>query len=45
MTLPSESLAVALTVIVGFQSNIAPSAGGVMLAAGVMLSELTTVIA
>ena len=37
VTLPSGSLAVAVTVIVGFQAKIAPSAGEVMFAVGGVL--------
>src|SRR5438067_1643234 len=44
VTLPSGSLAVALTVIVGFHANVAPFAGDVMLAVGGMFPELTVIV-
>jgi hypothetical protein len=44
VTLPSESLAVAVTAIVGFQAKMAPSAGEVMLAVGGVLPGLTVIV-
>src|SRR5512132_395666 len=44
VTLPSGSLAVAVIVIVGFQANIAPSAGYVMFAVGGVLLALTVIV-
>ena len=43
-TLPSGSLAVAVTVIVGFQAKIAPSAGEVMFRVGGVLLALTVIV-
>src|SRR6186997_1694298 len=44
VTVPSESVAVAVILIVGFQGKIAPSMGDVMLTAGGVLVLLATVI-
>ena len=44
VTLPSGSLAVAVTVIVGFQAKIAPSAGEVMFAVGAVFEALTVIV-
>ena len=44
VTFPSGSLAVAVTVIVGFQAKTAPSAGDVMLAVGGVLPALTVIV-
>ena len=44
VTLPSASLAVAVTVIVGFQAKTAPSAGEVMLTVGGVFAALTVIV-